>query len=323
MRFNVVNMFNNIYLSVRVGHNNCLFSVITLLIIVVTTLTTTSCHGSSDGDDNNDLTVAVSIPPLRYFAEAIGGDSVNVVSLLNENSDPETFQPGVSTFRDIAGSRVFLSVGVLPFEDALLGNLRANNPDLRIKDVSEGIELIYGTHSHAGVEADGHSHHAGEADPHIWSSVRNARVIARNVLDALCDVAPGNEAYFRERYERFSERLDSLDRAFSRRLEELPSKNFAIWHPSLSYLARDYGLNQIAFNLENKETSSVRLGDQIDKAKGAHLSAFFVPAGINDSQTEVISREIGLMPVKINPMSGQWEMEINNVVDALAASVEK
>ena len=149
MRFNVVNMFNNIYLSVRVGRNNCLFSVITLLIIVVTTLTTTSCHGSSDGDNDNDLTVAVSIPPLRYFAEAIGGDSVNVVSLLNEYSEPETFQPGVSTFRDIAGSRVFLSVGVLPFEEALLGNLRANNPDLRIKDVSEGIELIYGTHSRA------------------------------------------------------------------------------------------------------------------------------------------------------------------------------
>ena len=322
MRFNVVNMFYNIFLLMKEGRNNRLSTVIMLLITVVATLSVASCRGSSNGNADNEVTVAVSIPPLKYFAEAIGGDSVNVVSLLNENSDPETFQPGVSTFRAIAGSRVFLGVGVLPFEEALLGNLKANNPDLKIKDVSAGIELIYGTHSHAGVEHDGHSNDVGEADPHIWSSVKNARVIARNVLDALTEADPSNEVYFRERYDRFSERLDSFDMACSRKLEALPSRNFAIWHPSLSYLARDYGLRQIAFNLENKETSSVRLGDQIDKAKEARLSAFFVPAGINDSQTKVIAQEIGLPPVTINPMSGQWDVEINKIVNALAASAE-
>jgi zinc transport system substrate-binding protein len=277
--------------------------------------------GSCGGIKNNDseekkLQVTVTIPPLRYFVAAIGGDSIEINSVLDESSDAETFQPGVSTFRDLANSQVLFTLGLLPFESAIETNVRENNGSTLISTVTEGMAFVYGTHSHAGEvdEAD------GEPDAHVWSSVKNAKVIAANVLQALKDASPTGSDYFTARYVRFAAELDSLDQAVEQRLSAIPSRNFAVWHPSLSYFARDYNLHQISFNVENKETSSVRLKHQIDEAKNEKPIAFIVPAGVGDSQINVIAENIGLKPVKINFMSADWGVEMEKVVTSLVGN---
>ncbi len=276
-----------------------------------------SCSGGGNGDEMLP-SVTVSIPPLEYFAKAIGGDSLRVISLLPESADPETFSPGVSVMRELATSKMFVTVGVLPFEDAMLENIKSNNPDMKVAVVCGGIDFIYGTHSHEGAAGDDDVHEGkGEPDPHVWSSVRNARIIAGNMFDAIVAAAPQHREYFKRRYDNLVARIDSIDQSVEGRSKGCHGLVFAVWHPSLSYFARDYGIEQIAFNVENKETSPVRLRSQLDYARSRRVGAFIVPAGIDKDKVAVVATGLGLEPVSVNLMSADWERQMFSVIDAL------
>ena len=276
--------------------------------------------GDASSESGNLPVITVSIPPLAYFAEAIGGDSVEVQTLMPAGTDPETFEPGVGVMRALAVSGALALTGTLPFEDALLGNIQANNGLLKTYSMAEGIYLIHGTHRHDHGDADGLRHHhddEGDVDPHIWSSVKNARIIASNMLGALIDVAPEHKDYFTGRHDALVQHLDSLDGAFASRIAASGAKSFLIWHPSLSYFARDYGLSQIAFNVENKETSPLQLQSSLRRAAEMTPAAFFIAEGTDGRRTAAIASETGLEPVPVNLMSAQWETPLQVVTDAL------
>jgi len=282
-----------------------------------------SCGKYSDPSsrDMADMpSVTVSIEPLGYFAGAIGGDSLDVHVLLPKGSDPETFEPSTSVMRALAGSSALIMTGTLPFEKTLSDNIAANNAGLRIFSSGKGIEPIFGTHSHhSGGEDHSHSH-GDEPDPHIWSSVKNARVIAGNILQALLEVAPEHAGYYTARHAELAARLDSLDRAFTEALAPLPSRAFVVWHPSLSYFARDYSLHQIALNAENKETSPLRAGRILSAAAAEHPAALFIPEGLRNGQVESAARELNLNPVAVNLMSADWIADMKKVADTLSAT---
>lgn len=293
-----------------------------LTSVLILCAATSGCGRSDNRTADSSLpTVTVSIPPLEYFAYAIGGDSINVTTLLPAGADPETFDPGTSTMRALGKSGALAVTGKLPFETSLMENLRANNSDLHLYDMGEGISPVYGTHSHHSAEESGNHHHdKTDIDPHIWSSVRNASVIADNMLAALIDIAPRHSAYYRARHAVLTHRLDSLDSSLSQRLGSMPSRSFLIWHPSLSYFSRDYNLEQIALNAENKENSSQQFLSVLSKARTGKPAAFIVPEGIDRRQTEAVTSATGLQPVSVNLMSADWENSITSVVDALTAT---
>ena len=72
-------------------------------------------------------------------------------------------------------------------------------------------------------------------------------------------------------------RLDSIDNAITARLAPHKGDSFIVWHPSLSYFARDYGLNQVVVGgSEHKESSIADLKESIDTARNAEL-LYFLP----------------------------------------------
>ncbi|MDE5785917.1 MAG: zinc ABC transporter substrate-binding protein, partial [Duncaniella sp.] len=184
-------------------------------------------------------------------------------------------------------------------------------------DISGGIEVITGTHSYFNCYG-GHTEQHDTPDPHTWSSVKNARVMAANILTALKDIDPENTAYYNANYERFVNRLDSLDASFAARLNRAGKPSFIVWHPSLSYFARDYGLTQIvAGGAENKETSVAAIREAIDKASGTGAKIFFYQKDIDNRHLETVNASIQATEVVINPLSPDWEAELIRTVDAL------
>ena len=237
-----------------------------VLPAVVGAVTLAGCNGGrtdlSDGGER--LNVAVSIEPLRYFVSAVGGDSVDVSVVMPRGADPETFEPGVTAMKKMHSADVLLTTGLLPFEKRL--ESAGSESTLRF-GVSDGVRLIYGTHDaahHGHGAASGDERHAhGEADPHVWSSVENARIIAGNVVEALVSADPEHGGYYRERGRVLQARLDSLAGVWHQRVAPKAGDAFVVWHPALSYFARENGLRQIALNVDNKENSSLRLRDVI------------------------------------------------------------
>lgn len=276
-----------------------------------------SCAG---GEMSERPSIAVSIPPQAALLEAIVGDSIDIVTLLRPDSNPETFEITVNDLKAIYNADAYFRIGNLPFENSLTDKIAGSKPDLKFYDNSEGIELLYGTHGDCGHHRHEHSHAYGSeaVDPHTWSSLANMKVIASNMLEGVVEVDPVNEDYYRNNYGLLVARLDSLDSAIAHRLEPARGKSFLVWHPSLSYFARDYGLNQITLGQENKEMSVRGLRDNINRASDSGVVALFVQSNFDPSQAEGLAKELNLSPVEINPLSADWESELKTIADAIA-----
>lgn len=258
--------------------------------------------------------VTVSIEPQKYLLEQITGDRVEVRCLLSNSANPETYDPTVTHLMNLQKSLGFLRMGNIGFEAALLDKIHQANPELPIFNTSSGVNLITGTHGHSH---DGVMH--TETDPHTWSSVKNAKIIVKNMLDAMVEIDPDNKAYYHKNYNRYIAHLDSLDSAITARLAPVTGSAFMVWHPSLSYFARDYGLQQVVIgNAEHKDVSPAQLKESIDHAKEHGADVFFTQKDFDSRQVSAINDQIGAREVSINPMAYDWEAEITSIANALA-----
>ncbi len=257
-------------------------------------------------------TITVSIQPQKYFLEKIVGDKFNVVCLLSRGSNPEAYEPSLSHLMNLEKSEAYFRIGNIGFELAILNKAQNNNPNLKIYDNSKGIELMEGSHGVA--DSHGHKH---EVDPHIWSSVPNAMKIASNMYDAVVELDPANEKEYTRNYNKLKADIEQLNQDLSAKLEPLKGSSFAVWHPSLSYFARDYGLNQISIEYEGKEAPIQHLQSKIDAAKKDNVKVFFFQKEFDGRQAEVVNEQIGAKMVTINPMNYHWDVEMRSIADAL------
>lgn len=272
-------------------------------------LISASCSRSKRaGDAAAPTAVATGIPPVAELVSAIGGDSVEVSCLLPDGADPEAFDPGVSAMRRVAGSDIYFSIGSLPFETQLLNGIGVNNPKLEIINITDSISPIYGTHGN-------------EPDPHVWMSLRNRRIMARNVLAALSRRRPTSAAYFTARYRALDLQLDSLDRAITEQLDPVKGRTFIVGHPSMTYFARDYGLKQLALTQGHKESSAIALKERMNEAADADALAVISQPGTQGNTTAELAEKLRLKNIVIDPMSGQTVSQIQEVARALAPTL--
>lgn len=280
-----------------------------LLLPVIGLLMLMAC-GTGPGDKK---IVTVSIEPQKYLVEKIAGDHLQVRCLLADGANPETYDPSMTHMLNLQKSAAYLRVGNIGFEAALIDKIHDSHPDLAVYNTSVGITPVTGTHSH------GHDDDTS-VDPHTWTSVKNARIMAANILEALVEIDPDHARDYRANYAAFGAHLDSLDTAFATRLAPERGKAFLVWHPSLSYFARDYGLEQVVVGgHEAKESSVAGLREAVDHAREHGAEVFFSQADIDSRQVSALNTEIGAREVSINPLSSHWEEEMVKIVDALTA----
>lgn len=277
-----------------------------------------ACTGRG-GDAPTKPLLAVSIEPQRKMLEELAGDRFEVVSVMPAGANPETYDPPMSTRAKIADAKAYFTVGHLPFEQTVA-------PGLPKIDTSVGIMPVTGTHSH-GHEHDhahehshahdhAHAHDHGDADPHVWTSLRNAKAMTYIMMTSLVEADPTNAETYRSNFARMAHRYDSLDNVVAERLAG--GGAFAVWHPSLSYFARDYGLRQIAVGQESKEMPIGRLKEVIDAAKANKVKVFFFQKEYDSRQAENVNKEIGSRIVNINPLAYDWEEQIMIAADELS-----
>lgn len=256
--------------------------------------------------------VTVSIPPQKYLLEKITGDKVDIKCLLSSGANPESYEPSMSHLVNLGKSEAYFCIGNIGFETAIVDKVRSNNPRIKIFNNSDGIQLIVGTHGHGAGSAT-------EVDPHTWSSVKNAKVIASNMYRAMMDMDPGNGEYYTANYSRLAASLDSLDARIATMLDPHRGEAFVVWHPSLSYFARDYGLEQIAIGSESKESSVRSMQARIDEAIRDSVQVFFFQKEFDTRQAQVVNEQLGAEMVTINPLDYKWREEMLIIADAIAS----
>ena len=281
------------------------------LIITSMLLFFASCKNKSE-----ENIIVVSVEPQRAILEEIVGDRYKVVTMLAKGANPETFEPGMASRLQLEQAKAYFTTGHLPFETKLKDAFNNENKTKFI-DVSKGIEPVYGTHEHHHADGTVHSHR-GEPDPHVWTSVRNARIMALNMLEAMKNIDPDGSEYYEERWNSLDHRLDSLDKAFSNQLSRPGiNRSFAVWHPSLSYFARDYDLKQISVGYENKDMPALTLQRIVENAKADSVSVFFFQQEFDSRQATSLNNELGTELITINPLDYEWEEQLRNIVSQL------
>lgn len=269
------------------------------------------CGGSPNGNSDKRI-ITVTIEPQRYFTEAIAGDKFTVVSMVPKGSSPETYDPTPQQLVSLNESEAYLRIGYIGFEQSWMDKLAGNAPHLQIFDTSKGVELI-----HQAGHKHGDHYHAGGVEPHIWNSAINALTIAQNTFHALRNLDKDNETFYMARYDSLCKRIERTDSIICRMLTDHGDKAFMIYHPALSYFARDYGLLQVSIEEEGKEPSPGHLKHLIDLCRELDVRVIFVQPEFDQRNAEIVARQTNTRIVPINPLSYEWETEMINVARAL------
>ena len=185
-------------------------------------------------ESNAKPTVTVTIPPYQYFVDKIAGDKVDVNVMVSNGNNPETYEPNAQQMMELSNSALYLKVGSIGFEQTWMKKLQDNAPDMKVIDTSVGIKPA---------QTPG-----GNIDPHVWMSCKNARIIASNMLKALCELEPKHKTFFEKNYKSLLNIINKRDSTIKESFKENPDlvRKFVIYHPILTYFARDYQLEQLA-----------------------------------------------------------------------------
>jgi zinc transport system substrate-binding protein len=269
------------------------------------------CACGSTTQKNDKPIITVTLEPLRYFAEAIAGEHYDVVSMVPKGSSPESYDPTPQQLVALSRSQAYLRIGYIGFEQAWMKKLEANAPDMKVFDTSRGVDLIRG---------EGHWHgdhfHEGGVEPHIWNSTRNAITIAENIYAALCELDATHQEEYKHRLDSLKETIQRTDTDV-RTLLENADHTFLIYHPALSYFARDYGLKQISIEEGGKEPSPAYLKHLIELCRQEKARVIFVQQEFDQRNAQLIANELGIEIVSINPLSYDWAEEMVRIGKAL------
>lgn len=286
------------------------FTLIACLMLLVV-----SCNPANNTTEMP--VISVSILPQQYFIERLAGSKVKVNVMIPPGASPSTYEPTVSQLRKLNQSSVFMRIGYIGFELSWLSKIRAVNPDLKIVDLSTGIELIRGN------EED-HQHYFGHfhdgVDPHIWMSAHSAKIIAENIYNELCLQLPEEKNQLSERYNLFINELDSLHLTITNMLSGQKDRSFMIYHPALSYFCRDYYFDQYSLEIDGKTPSPAHMKWMIDLGKEKRISTIFIQKQFDRKNAEVLANEIGAKIVQIDPLDPDWYEQMVYIAKHLSST---
>lgn len=267
--------------------------------------------GTKDLEDNNGekLRVGVTINPLKDFAEAIGGDKVEVFSIIPDGSDAHSFDPKPKDLKDLLNTNIFIYNGLQMEEwiDSVLGTIEGQ--DVKVVEASQGIDVITiaeEEHNHEDEDHDyeneeDHDHDHGGVDPHVWLSLGNAVIEAENIKNAFVEVDPENKDYYEANFEKLKSDFTSLYDEYKDKFKDVTNKNFVTGHAAFAYLCKDFGLSQnsIADVFGEGELTAKNLEALINYSKENGVKTIFSESTASEKEAETLAKEVGAKVVKI------------------------
>lgn len=259
---------------------------------------------------SQEKTLYVSILPIRSLVKEIVGEDFRIEVLVPPGASPETFEPTPRQFIGLNEAQLVFNVGLLEFETALLDKIEDRT---KIVDLSRGIVRIEGSCAHAGRNGSDHAH---GVDPHVWTSPRALQRMAENAYEAIHARWP-DSAKYTANHARLQEELRQLNLRTAEKIARSGIRYFIIYHPALTYYARDYGLRQEAVEADGKEPSAKRLTALIRQARKDGIGRILYQNQFPVSVVETIARDIGAECTEIDPLREDAIANIDSITDLI------
>ena len=191
------------------------------------------------------LEVVTTTTDLKSLVEVVGGERVQVSSLVPPLMDAEEYQPKPQDLARLKKAVLVVRVGA--DYDLWLDRLlrQAGNPAIvrggaGYLDASFGIALLEVRGAAVG-DQGGHAH--GSGNPHYWLDPGNSEIITGFILESLARLDPPNAKHYEARRIAFLARLADKLREWDAALAGYRGVPLIAYHNSWAYFARRFRLN--------------------------------------------------------------------------------
>lgn len=284
-----------------------------IILLLVVALALASCGSKKNTQKRADATmITVSILPQRTFVEKIAGDDFEINVLIPSGSSPAAYTLLPSQLKDISNSAIWFRIGYIGFEHSWKDKIAEANTDMKVVNVSEGLDLIADKK-----EQHGDHVHIDGVDPHVWLSPVLVKQICERILNELIDLKPEKTAEYKANYIRFVKECDTLNIEIKNKLKDYEGRKFIVFHPSLSYYAREYGLDQYSLESGGKEPTPRHLKNVVDLAHKEGIKIIYIQSEFDREHARVFAQEIGGDIVSVWPLNPDWAENLRNMTDIL------
>jgi zinc/manganese transport system substrate-binding protein len=236
------------------------------------------------------LKVVASFSILGDLVKNVGGDRVEVATLVGPNGNAHVYAPSPADAKKAADAKLVFVNG-LGFEGWLERLVKASGTKAPIIVATKGIK------PRERVGERDHDHDHGRADPHAWQSVANAKIYVANIRDALTAADPAGKASYDANAAAYLAKLDALEREVRDVIAKIPSERRKIItsHDAFGYFEGAYGIGFIAPQgvSTEAEASARDVAAIIAQIKKQKIAAVFLENVIDPRLVEQIARETG------------------------------
>ncbi|NWH08891.1 MAG: metal ABC transporter substrate-binding protein [Alphaproteobacteria bacterium] len=261
--------------------------------------------GTLPAQAEDKLPVVASFSILGDLVQEVGGEKVQITTLVGPDGDAHVYEPSPADAKAIVGAKLVFING-LQFEGWIDRLIDASGTKANIITVSkavkphtfeeEGMEDDHGAHGEHG-DHEAHDHDHGAFDPHAWQDIANGKLYVEAILAALVDADPANAAYYKGRATAYLEALSQLDARIKSQFAAIPAERRRVVtsHDAFGYFAAAYGITFIAPQgvSTESEASAAEVAGLIDQIRKERISAVFVENITNPALITQIAQESG------------------------------
>lgn len=267
-----------------------MFKKITVFVLCLSAILGLSACGSQNSGEAADGKVKVSVTfnALCEFVEAVGGDKVEVSTIIPAGTEPHDFEPKAQDLVALSEAQVFVYNGFGLESWAEDSIAAAGNEMLITVDASTGVTPI------ANAEEDEVSER-GQYDPHIWLSLKCAETEVTNIKDALVKADSANKGFYETNCANYLEKLESLYNEYSEKFAAVEKKSFVTGHAAFGYLCRDFGLTQKSVEdvFAEGEPSAKQLTELVEYCKASGVTTIFAEEMASPEVSQTLAGEVG------------------------------
>jgi zinc transport system substrate-binding protein len=279
------------------------------LLSILIGLMVTGCRTDKKADTGNQKPViTVSILPQKTFVEKIAGDDFKINVLIPPGASPASYTLLPSQLTDIAHSILWFRIGHIGFEHSWKEKIAQANRQMKVVDLSEGLNLIAATTGivQNPVQTEG-------VDPHIWLSPQMVKKMAAKIRNILTGIYPERATFYTERYTRFMKEIDTLDIELRKILRDSEGKTVLVFHPSLTYFARDYHLHQISLEPGGKEPTPQHIKKVVDIANQKNIQSIMIQSELDKEHARIFAEEINGEIIQVSPLDPEWAANLIHI----------
>jgi zinc/manganese transport system substrate-binding protein len=249
------------------------------------------------------LNVVASFSILGDMVKTVGGDRVQVITLVGPDGDAHAFEPTPADAKAIADAKVVFINGLGLEEGWMPRLIEASGYAGPVVVASKGVTPLR-MEKEAGHETgeDGAPEHAGAGpqmalDPHAWQDLANGKVYVENVVAGLAAADPAGAGTYRVNGQAYISEIDKLDAEVRAKLAAIPQarRKIVTTHDAFQYFGKAYGLELLAPEgvSTEAEASAEDVAKLIRQIRKDKITAVFFENMSDNRLLTQISKETG------------------------------